>query len=99
MTGTVFALLACHIARSGRAHAPPDVYSRHLRYRLGWEVRGMVFVLSGPIAAAILFGRVPYDYAVGLLLFLVAGCLAANLIAPSGLAYAFREWLQHSRRR
>jgi|KBSSwiStaDraftv2_1062776.scaffolds.fasta_scaffold630542_2 hypothetical protein len=99
MAGTVVALLAWHVTRSERAHVPPDVHTRHLRYKLGWEVRGMVFAVSGPIAAAILFGRVPHDYAFGLLLFLLAGCFAANLIAPSGFAHAFHEWLQYSRRR
>jgi hypothetical protein len=103
MAGAVVCLLAWHVTASWRHQSPPDESRRRRRYKLGWEVRGMVLAVSVPFAVAILFGRVSHNYALALLLFQVAGFLAADLVAPSGLAHAVSERLlsqpRHSRRR
>jgi hypothetical protein len=103
MAATVAGLLAWQLTASWRHQPPPDESTRRRRYKLGWEVRGMVLAVSVPFAVGILFGRVSHDYMFALVLFQVAGLLAADLIAPSGLAHAVGERLHarqwHSRRR
>lgn len=79
------ALLACHVLRQRRPAEPPDMRTRRRRYKLAWEVRGLVIVVAGPYAAGIGFGYVSTDYALALLLFTASGLVAAEMIAPSGL--------------
>jgi hypothetical protein len=79
------ALLACHVLRQRRHPEPPDMRTRRRRYKLAWEVRGMVVVVAGPYAAGMCFGYVSTDYALALLLFTTSGFIAAEMIAPSGL--------------
>jgi hypothetical protein len=80
-----FALLACHIMKQRRHPEPPDMPTRRRRYKLAWEVRGLVMGIVGPYAAGMYFGFVPTEYGLALLLFCGSGFVAAEMIAPSGL--------------
>jgi hypothetical protein len=86
MMALVFvALLTVHVLRHRRHPEPPDMPTRRRRYKLAWEVRGLVIGVAGPYAAAMYFGYVPTEYGLALLLFCGSGFLAAEMIAPSGL--------------
>jgi hypothetical protein len=78
-------LLAWHFASDRRHLSAPDMRTRRRRYKLAWEVRGLVLIVAGPYAAGMLLGYVSPDYALALMLFSAAGFLAAEMIAPSGL--------------
>ena len=81
----ISALLAWHFAGDRRYLNPSDMAARRRRFRFAWEVRGLVAGVAGPCAAGIYLGYVPTDYSVPLLLFVAAGFLVAEMIAPSGL--------------
>jgi hypothetical protein len=81
----VSGLIAWHFLADARSLNPPDDEVRRRRYKMAWEVRGMVLVVFGPYAAGMLLGYVSTDYVVPLFLFLIAGLLAAESIAPNGL--------------
>lgn len=81
----VSGLIAWHYLADRRSIDPPDAEARRRRYKVAWEVRGLVLMVFGPYAAGMLLGYVSTDYAVPLMLFLVAGMLAAESIAPHGL--------------
>lgn len=68
-----------------RHTAPLDAQTRRRRYKTAWEVRLLVVVTAGPFAAGIFLGYVSTDYTLPLLLFVAAGLVVAQLIAPSGL--------------
>jgi hypothetical protein len=65
--------------------ATPDMPTRQRRYRLGWEVRGLVVVTVIPCAVGMARGHLSDEYIMPLLLFAVTGLLIADTIAPSGL--------------
>ena len=83
----VVALMAWHYAHRRRL-APADVELRRRRFLLAWEVRGLVLAVAGPYAAGIFLGHVSPDYTTPLLLFVAAGLLYAQTIAPAGLVDA-----------
>ena len=85
MALVLMALLASHLVRQRRHPKPPDMLTRQRRYKLAWEVRGLVIGIAGPYGAGMLFGYVSTDYGLALVLFTGAGLLAAAMIAPSGL--------------
>lgn len=78
-------LLIWHASANWRYRAPPDASTRHLRYKLGWELRSLVLVAAVTIGVCILFGYVPRGYIISLLLFLTAGLLSSEMIAPNGV--------------
>ena len=63
----------------------PDMPTRQRRYRLGWEVRGLVVVTVIPCAVGMARGHLSDEYVIPLLLFAVTGLLIADTLAPSGL--------------
>jgi hypothetical protein len=81
----VSGLIAWHYLADRRSIDPPDAETRRKRYKVAWEVRGLVLAVFGPYAAGMLLGYVSTDYVVPLMLFLVAGMLSAESIAPHGL--------------
>lgn len=81
----VSGLIAWHFMADRRYLDPPDVETRRKRYKVAWEVRGLVLAVFVPYAAGMLLGYVATDYVVPLMLFLVAGFLLAESIAPHGL--------------
>jgi hypothetical protein len=81
----IMALLAWNYASNRRHSDPPDMPTRQRRFRIAWEVRGLVAMIAGPYAVGILLGYQPTDYALPLLLFVVAGFVVAERIAPNGL--------------
>jgi hypothetical protein len=78
-------IIAWQLVRDRRTDDPPDLPTRQWRFRIAWEVRGLVMIIAGPYAAGMFLGYVSTDYILPLLLFLVAGFLIAGMIAPSGL--------------
>jgi hypothetical protein len=78
-------LIAWHFAGDRRYLDPPDEQGRQRRYRIAWEVRGMIVGVTGPYGMGIYLGYISRDYAAPLLLFAVAGFLVAEMIAPSGI--------------
>lgn len=85
LTLILMGLVARHFFGDPGPVAPPDDEGRKRRYKMGWEVRGLVAMVAGPYAAGMLFGYVRTEYALPLLLFAAAGLLVAEMIAPSGL--------------
>jgi hypothetical protein len=81
----VTGLIAWHYLADRRLIDPPESDVRRRRYKIAWEVRGLVLAVFGPYAAGMLLGYVSTAYTVPLLLFLLAGLLAAESIAPHGL--------------
>jgi len=78
-------LLLWHYLANWRSREPPDLTTRKRQYIFGWEIRGLVLVVSVTYAVAMIFGFVSDDYLLALILFLVAGLLLADMFAPSGL--------------
>ncbi len=78
-------LLVWHYVANWRYHEPPDLKTRQRRYAIGWEIRGLILVVSVIYATAMLFGFVSDAYLLTLILFFVAGLLLADMFAPSGL--------------
>jgi hypothetical protein len=85
MVLVVSGLIAWHFLADRRYLDPPDAEARRRRYKLAWEVRGLVMVVAGPFALGMLTGHVTTEYMVPLVLFFVAGFLVAETIAPHGL--------------
>jgi hypothetical protein len=85
MTLVIVGTIAWHLVSDRRFADPPDEPARRLRFRIAWEVRGLVMIVAGPYAAGMFLGYVATDYTLPLLLFLAAGFLIAGMIAPSGL--------------
>jgi len=81
----VSGLIAWHFFADRRFIDPQDEDARRRRYKIAWEVRGMVLAVFVPFAAGMLFGYTSTDYMVPLGLFLIAGLLLAESIAPHGL--------------
>jgi hypothetical protein len=72
----------------------PDMPTRQRRYKLGWEVRGLVVVTVIPCVIGMARGYLPDEYIIPSLLFTLTGFLIADTIAPSGLGsrrYGGRE--------
>jgi hypothetical protein len=85
MVLVVSGLIAWHFLADRRFLDPPDAEARRRRYKIAWEVRGLVMVIVGPYGLGMFLGYVSTDYMVPLVLFTVAGFLVAESIAPHGL--------------
>ena len=85
MTVLVMALLAWRLLGPRHAVDPPDEATRRRRFKIGWEVRALVIGSAGPCLAAMCAGYVPAEYALPLALFVAAGFLIAEFIAPTGI--------------
>ena len=81
----VSGLIAWHYLADRRYLDPQDDDARRRRYKIAWEVRGLVLAVFVPFAVGMLFGYTSTAYVVPLALFLIAGLLLAESIAPHGL--------------
>ena len=81
----VSGLIAWYLLVDRRHLDPPDLEARRRRFRLAWEVRALVAMVAVPYAAGMLLGYVSTEYGVPLTLFVIAGLLIAEAIAPNGL--------------
>jgi hypothetical protein len=81
----IAALVVWHYRSNWRYQEPPDMAIRQRRYKIGWEIRGLVLVVGIMYGTAMIFGFLSGDYLCPLILFLVAGLLLADMFAPSGL--------------
>ena len=81
----VSGLILWYVLIDRRHLDPPDMETRRRRFKIAWEVRGLVMVVAGPYAAGMFLGYVSTEYTVPLMMFLIAGLLVAEAIAPNGL--------------
>ena len=63
----VVAYLLVRVPAARRHRWAQDMPTRLRLFRIGWEIRAFTFVVAGPIAAGMLMGRLPSDYAVALI--------------------------------
>ena len=78
-------LIAWHFAGDRHYLDAADEQGRQRRYRIAWEIRGLIVGVTGPYGMGMYLGYVSRDYAAPLLLFVVAGFLIAEMVAPNGL--------------
>ena len=81
LTLVVMGLVLWHLF----GHRSPDGQDEPARRRqkVAQEIRALAVALSGPCAAAMWFGYLSAEYALPLALFLLAGLLVAEQIAPT----------------
>jgi hypothetical protein len=83
LTLIVMGLLLWHLF----GHRTPDAQDEPARRRqkVAHEIRALAVAISGPCAAAMWFGYLSSEYALPLALFLMAGLLVAEQVAPTRL--------------
>ena len=81
----VSGLIAWYLLADRRHLDPPDLEVRRRRFKIAWEVRGLVAAVAVPYSAGMVLGYVSTEYGVPLTLFVIAGLLVAEAIAPNGL--------------
>ena len=84
LTLLVMGLLLWHLF-GHRARNDGEDEAKRKRQKVAQEIRALAVAISGPCAAAMWFGYVSAEYALPLALFLLAGLLVAEEIAPTRL--------------